>query len=260
MAEPFDAIGFQIKDAASYEALAEEAHKQGTLSKAQRTDGVLHGCCWALGSGLEVWTMLYESPKGTFYADCRPAFRGHRLFNLFPWEILEYEEDGEAIARGLMSDQETEIIFVLQNITEIDPMNFRDRAITASVSGLAYRARVNSRAGNPTFSPLTDGHKGRKPTETDYTVRGKILSWREVNNTKTKKNLICVDVDAGKTRIEVVVNPAELKGVLKVGGWLSAEVWLQGHILNDRELSARYEGIDREATQGDVWIKLRRDH
>ncbi len=260
MAEPFDAIGFQIKDAASYEALAEEAHQRGISSKAQRSEGVLHGCCWNLGSGLEVWTMLFESPKGTFYADCRPAFRGQRLFNFYPWEILEYEEDGEAIARGLMPDQETEIMFALQNITEIDPLNFRERAITAAVSGLAYKARVIAKAGNPTFAPLADNRKRRKPAETDYSVRGEILSWREINNPRTEKKLICIDVDAGKIRIEVVVNQTDLKGELKIGKWLSAEVWLQGHILNDKELLARYEGVDHEVSQGDVWIKLRRDH
>lgn len=260
MAEPFDAIGFQIRDAASYEALAEQAHQFGKLSKVQRSEGVLHGCCWNLGSGLEVWTMLYESPKGTFYADCRPAFRGQRLFNLYPWEILEYEEDGEAIARGLMPDQETEIMFALQNITEIDPLDFRERAITAAVSGLAYKARVNARAGKPLIAPMADDRKGRKPAETDYSVRGEILSWREINNLRTEKKLVCIDVDAGKTRIEIVVNPDDLKGELKPGKWLSAEVWLQGHILNDKERLARYEGIDHEVSQGEVWIKLRRDH
>lgn len=260
MAEPFDAIGFQIKDAASYEALAEEAHKRGTLSLAQRHQGVLHGCCWSLGSGLEVWTVLYESRKGMFYADCRPAFRGQRLLTLYPWEIIEYEEDGEALARGLMPDMTTEIFFVLQNITEIDPADFRERPITAAVSGLAYRARINARAGKPTFAPVARSRKQNNVAETDYIVRGTILSWREMTNPRTTENLVWVDVDTGQANLEVIINRAELKGELKRGAWLSAEVWLQGHILNEKELRARYEGIDRQVTQIDLWKKLRRDH
>lgn len=260
MAEPFDAIGFQIKDAASYEALAEEAHQRGTLSQARRTNGVLHGCCWNLGSGLEVWTMLYESQKGMLYADCRPAFRGQRLFGLYPWEIIEYEEDGEALARGLMTDMTTEIIFALQNITEIDPAEFRERPITAAIAGLAYRARVNARPGKPTFASLANSRNRRNVTDTDYVVRGTILSWRDLTNPRTAEDLVWVDVDAGQAQIEVVVSRAVLKGELKRGGWLSAEVWLQGHILNDKELLSRYEGIDRQASQGDLWIKLRRDN
>lgn len=260
MPEPFEAIGFQIKDAASYEALAEEAHQRGNLSRVQRSQGMLLGCCWNLGSGLEVWTMLFESSKGTFYADCRPAFRGQRLFSFYPWEILEYEEDGEAIARGLMPDQTTEIMFALQNITEIDPLNFRERPITAAVSGLAYRARIISKTGRPTFASLANTRKRRNNSDNDYIVRGEILSWREINNAHTKQDLICVDVNAGIIKIEIVVNRADLRGELKRGASLSADIWLQGHILNDRELLARYEGIDQDVSQSDVWIKLRRDH
>lgn len=66
MGEPFSAIGFKITDEASYQALAEEAQQRGTPSQAKREQGVLHGRCWSLGSGLEVWTMLYESKAGLF--------------------------------------------------------------------------------------------------------------------------------------------------------------------------------------------------
>jgi len=261
MAEPFEAIGFRIKDAASYEALAEEAHHRGTISLAQRQQGVLHGCCWSLGAGLEVWTMLFESSKGLVYTDCRPAFRGQRLLHLYPWEIIEYEEDGEALARGLMPDMTTELLFTLQNITEIDPTEFRDRPITVAVSGLAYHARLGVRRGKPKFAPLARKRiRGRSATGSDYVVRGSILSWREMTNPLTSEKLFWIDVDTGQTHLEVIVNRAELKNELKAGGWLSAEVWLQGHILNDKELSARYEGIDRQASPGELWRKLRREH
>src|SRR5262245_29941088 len=152
MGEPFHAIGFKIADEASYQALAEEAQQRGMASKARREQGVLHGFCWSVGSGLEVWTMLYESKDGLFYADCRPAFRARHVFNLYPWEIAEYEEDGEAVARGGVVNSGVEIVFELQNLTEVDLSRLRERMIIASVSGLTYCAREMSKSNSYVFT------------------------------------------------------------------------------------------------------------
>jgi hypothetical protein len=204
--------------------------------------------------------VLYESKEGLFYADCRPAFRSQYIFSFYPWEIIEYEEDGEAVARGVTTDSDTEMIFELQNLTEINPQEFRERSITAAVSGLAYRAQVNQRSGTPTFKPLASRYRRKKVAENDYAVSGVILSWREIKNQHTTSDLIWTSIDVGKIKLEVLVNRADLKGELKRGGWLSAEIWLQGHILNDKELQARYEGIDREIPRGDYWAKFRREN
>jgi Domain of unknown function, E. rectale Gene description (DUF3881) len=260
MGEPFYAIGFKVTDEASYQALAEEAHHRGTLSKARRSQGVLHGCCWSLGAGLEVWTVLYESKEGLFYADCRPGFRSQHIFNFYPWEIVEYEEEGEAVARGVTTDSETEMIFQLQNITEVNPNDFHEHSITAAVSGLAYRAQITTRNRTPAFTPLTSRYTRRKVAENDYAVCGSILSWREIKNQHTTSDLIWTSLDVGRIKLEVLVNRADLKGELKQGRWLSAEVWLQGHILNERELKARYEGVDRDIPSCDYWSRLRREH
>ncbi|MGH9753477.1 MAG: DUF3881 family protein [Blastocatellia bacterium] len=260
MGEPFHAIGFNIIDEASYQALAEEAQQRGTTSKVKREQGVIHGCCWSIGAGLEVWTMLYESKDGLFYADCRPAFRARHVFSLYPWEIAEYEEDGEAVARGGLINSGVEMVFELQNITEVDLGRLRDRQIMASVSGLAYRARVTTKIKDPLFAPLAERYPRRKaPTEVDYAVRGRILSWREIKNPLTASDLILIDVDAGKLRLEVLLNRADLKGELKAGGWLASEVWMQGHILSDKDLQARYEGLDRQVYRGSFWEALRRE-
>jgi hypothetical protein len=246
MGEPFHAIGFNITDEASYQALAEEAQQRGVATKANREQGALHGFCWSVGSGLEVWTMLYESKEGLFYADCRPAFRARHIFSLHPWEIAEYEEDGEAVARGVLVNSGVELVFELQNITEVDLSRLRDRQITASLSGLL-------------FAPLAERYPRRKVAEVDYAVRGRILSWREIKNPQTSSNLVLIDVDAGKLRLEVLVNRADLKGELKVDGWLASEVWMQGHILSDKDLEARYEGLDRQVYRGSFWDTLRRE-
>ena len=149
MPEPFDAIGFQIKDDASYKALAEQAHQLGALSKAHRPQGTLHGCCWSLGSGLEVWTVLYESSKGTFYADCRPAFRGKRQVGFYPWEILEYEEDGEAIVRGAVLEAERRVGHLEGARAVVDGLHHAARG--------AERAAVDHKSSRRGRSSCSDG-------------------------------------------------------------------------------------------------------
>jgi len=258
MSEPFDAIGFSVSDRASYEALAEEAYQRGEISKSRRGGGVLHGCCWSLGSGLEVWTVLYESRDGLFYVDCRPAFRGHHLFTFYPWEIIEYEQDGEAVARGLTIDTNIEMVFELQNLTEINPGDFKDRTITSSVSGLAYSAKIGARVGKPAFEPLSRVSSRKKAADNDYLIRGEVISWRQIQNLHTSSDLIRVVVDAGEIKLEIVVNRSDLRGELASGARISAEVWLQGHILDDRALDARYEGVDRRIPAGSHWKRFSR--
>ena len=260
MSEPFDAIGFKVTDEAEFQLLAEEARERGAISRVPRERGMLTGCCWRLGSGIEVWTMFHETREGAFFADCRPAFRAQHLFQFYPWEIVEYEEDGEAIARGTLLNGEPDVVFELQNITEINPADFRERPITATMSGLAYRAQINARPGAPTFARLDQIYSRRKSLENDYAVRGRILSWREIKNGHTSSDLILIDVDTVKIKLEVVANRASLKGELKRGGWLSSEVWLQGHILNDKDLQRRYEGVDHEMPQDLIWQRLRREN
>jgi hypothetical protein len=260
MGEPFDAIGFHVRDEASYHMLAEEAHQRGDISRAPREHGTLHGCCWQLGDGIEVWTMLYESKEGLFYADCRPAFRGRHTFALYPWEITEYEEDGEATVHALIEGSETELSFELQNLTEVNPLLFHERALTATVSGLAYRARIQARAVEPVFTPLGQVSARKHIAENDYAVRGAILYWREIKNPRTDSSLLWIHLQAGKVRLEVLVNRADLKGEIRQGDWLSAEVWLQGHILSEQELQARYEGVDEAFPLSSFWSTLRREN
>jgi len=260
MAEPFDAIGFKVADEAAYHALAEEAHQRGALTQARRDRATLHGCCWRLGDGLEVWTVLHESKEGVFYADCRPAFRRRHLYALYPWEIIEYEEDGEAVVRGIVTGSDVEVIFELQNLTEINPGAFRERPITATVSGLAYQARVNARRLAPYFRPLSSKPGRRTVAENDYEVRGEILHWRALRNPRTTNDLIWVYLDTGGIRLEVLASPTHLQGELRRGAQLTAEVWLQGHILSEPELEARYEGIDGDVPRHDYWTRLRREN
>src|SRR5437868_12709184 len=75
----FETIGLEVPSEKAINFLAERAENQGEPTHILRRGAVLHGRCWKLGEGLEVWTVLYESETGdVFYANCRPGFRAHR--------------------------------------------------------------------------------------------------------------------------------------------------------------------------------------
>jgi hypothetical protein len=45
---------------------------------------------------------------------------------------------------------------------------------------------------------------------------------------------------------------------LAVGATLDAEVWLQGHVLDEHALRSRYEGVDYACSRASFWSGLRR--
>lgn len=266
MAELFEAIGFEVADEHSYNLLVEYVETNGQRTRAQRGEAALHGRCWKLGDGLEVWSILYESGADLYYADCRPAFRSRYVRTVLPWELVEYDEDGEAIVRGAVPGA-SEVVFELQNLTELDDAVFRESHLHVGLAGIAYAARVQSSAES---QPLTDQPTYRfelaerlegfadKACENDYVISGRVLSWRDVRNPVTTADLVWIYVDAAVIRIEVLANRRALRGELKIGAEITANIWLQGHVLEERDISARYEGVDREYEQADFWASLRR--
>ncbi len=96
--------------------------------------------------------------------------------------------------------------------------------------------------------------------ENDYIISGRVLAWREVENPLTASKLIWAYVDAGRMRLEILMNRRALKGQIEIGSHLTANIWLQGHVLEAAELSARYEGVDRDYEPSDFWSGLRRDN
>jgi hypothetical protein len=45
---------------------------------------------------------------------------------------------------------------------------------------------------------------------------------------------------------------------LAVGAMLEAEVWLQGHVLDEHALRSRYEGVDYACSTASFWSGLRK--
>ena len=108
--------------------------------------------------------------------------------------------------------------------------------------------------------PLSEGSRRRRVAENDHAVSGTVIHWRTLHNSQTTKDVVWIYLQTGQIKLEVLVNRADLEGELKRGARFSADVWLQGHILSERELEARYEGVDIESPRGDFWNRLRRDN
>ena len=89
-------------------------------------------------------------------------------------------------------------------------------------------------------------------------IRGSLAAWRYLKNSITENELVWIYVDAERIRLEIVINRDSLSGRLKVGAAISARIWLQGHILAEEDLEARYEGVDLDYEVGDFWSSLQR--
>nr|MBA3599918.1 hypothetical protein [Acidobacteriota bacterium] len=114
--EIFNAIGLKIPKGKTLSDLAEDAERKGEASLSTRPSCVIHGRCWRIGGGLEVWTILYESETGeVFFADCRPGFRARYRQNLSDWCLFETEAEGEAAIEGYTENYGIKVFFQLQN-------------------------------------------------------------------------------------------------------------------------------------------------
>lgn len=257
----FEAIGFDVSEAGDYYELIECTDKLGAQSSISRGEAKLQGYCWKLGDGLEVWSWLCTSDGQVFYEDCRPAFRSRYAHILDPWELIEYEDNGDALLRGTVRNG-ARVAFQLQNLTELNIHAFHYSHLHVAFAGLAYSAQVRAashlRREPPTFEPATDDGGGEAPYDNDYLIRGRVASWRHLKNRVTENDLVWVYVDAGKIKLEVLINRDALEGRLRVGAALSARIWLQGHVLAEEDMEALYEGVDLDYEVGDFWSALQR--
>ncbi len=256
----FETIGLDVPSEKDFNHLAESAGSNGEPTQLTRRGAVLHGRCWKLGDGLEVWTVLYESGTGEiFYADCRPGFRARFNQRIGPWALTEYDEEGEAVVHGYCDGTDTEVLFELQNLTEVGPGGFRAQALQVGLCGLAYRARVCEKQMKCSWEPLERAAPSRAAHENDWALCGRVIAFKPLRNPLSGSELYWVYLDLERLKLEVLVNHRALRGgQLGVGSTLSAEVWLQGHVLDEIAMRSRYEGVDRAYSSVHFWSRLAR--
>src|SRR5437763_8056294 len=179
----FETIGLEVPSEKAINFLAERAENHGEPTRLLRRGAVLHGRCWKLGEGLEVWTVLYESGTGEiFYADCRPGFRARYTQRISPWALTEYDEEGEAVIHGYCDGTDTEVLFELQNLTEVGAQGFRAQELHVGLCGLAYRARVYSRPSKARSPPLEQTAPSRAAHENDWGLTARALAFKPLRN------------------------------------------------------------------------------
>ncbi len=260
MDSTFATIGLDLQSERAFNLLAERAGDHGEPTQLLRHGAVLHGRCWKLGEGLEVWTVLYESDTGeVFYADCRPGFRARYTQRITPWALTEYDEAGEAVVHGYIEKTDTEVLFELQNLTEVGHTAFRSPSLRVGMCGLAYRARIRDERTAQRWKPLQKIAPQRAAYENDWSLCGRVLSLKTLKNSLSGSELYWVYLDLNCLRLEILINKKTLRGgEIKVGSILSAEVWLQGHLLDDTAIRSRYEGVDFSYRTVDFWSKFKR--
>ncbi|HEY0659275.1 MAG TPA: DUF3881 family protein [Pyrinomonadaceae bacterium] len=256
----FDAIGIEIANEAAFNDLAEDVGKRGEASRLTRKSGILHGRCLKLGEGLEVWSVLYESESGEVSrADCRPGFRARFAQKVAPWVMTEIDKEGEAVIHGFIADTETEVLFELQNLTEVGTRIFERNVLRVGLCGLAYRAEVLKTAEKSYWRAFDEIALNIADTENDWSLCGTVLAIDSLRNHLSGTDLYWIYLDLGEFKIEVLVNQRALIGEdLQIGAYFKADVWLQGHILSENPARNSYEGVDRRHRPADFWKNFKR--
>ncbi|HZS48196.1 MAG TPA: DUF3881 family protein [Blastocatellia bacterium] len=254
MGECFEAIGLSLPNSAALDQLVEYVDTTGSRSSIYRRGAFIHGRCLRLGEGLEVWAVMHETKQGIFCADCRPGYRSTRLYGVSPWELTEVDEEGGAYLSGQLYGTSSHVNFGLQNLTEVDAQVFKKNSLNVSLAGLAYYCRILRRQKEPRLIMTSRG------TENDYSICGPIVDYRIVRNPLSGGDIVIADVDVGLMNLEVLINLTDLNEAPQIGLTMRGSIWLQGHILDDRLLNNRYEGVDRETTSNNHWALFKREN
>ncbi|MDQ3321808.1 MAG: hypothetical protein M3525_05140 [Acidobacteriota bacterium] len=260
METAFDAIGIEITNETAFNNLAEDVEKRGEASHLTRKTGVLHGRCLKLGDGLEIWTVLYETGAGEVScADCRPAFRARFSKKISPWILTEADEEGKAIVHGFVEGFDTEVLFELQNLTEIGTEVFKRNSLQIGLCGLAYSAEVLEKAETSYWKSFDEIALNVIADENVWSLCGRVIAFETLRNPFSGNDLYWLYLDLGELKLEILANRRILQTEkIAVGKFVRAEVWLQGHIVGEVSKRFGYEGVDRSHRTVDFWKQFKK--
>jgi hypothetical protein len=97
--------------------------------------------------------------------------------------------------------------------------------------------------------------------ENDWSLCGKVLDFEPLRNSFSGNELYWLYLDLGELKLEVLVNQRTLNNKkLRVGSFIRADIWLQGHIsnLNASRNLFLYEGVDWNTRTVDFWKTFKR--
>ena len=163
------------------------------------------------------------------------------------------------MVHGYREGADCEVLFELQNLTEVGPGGFGAEELHVGLCGLAYRARVRSAPAKTRWMPLEKAAPARAAHENDWSLTGRVIAFKPLRNPLSGSDLYWIHLDLERMNLEILVNRRALRGdALAPGVMLDAEIWLQGHVLDELALSSRYEGVDISCSTANFWTQLKR--
>ena len=127
--------------------------------------------------------------------------------------MTEYDEEGEAVIHGYCDGTDTEVLFELQNLTEVGAAGISRPALHVGLCGLAYRARVCSpRDERALVASGKSASPSRAAHENDWILRGRVIAFKPLRNPLSGSELYWIYLDLGGLKLEVLVNTRALTG------------------------------------------------
>ena len=149
---------------------------------------------------------MFQSENGEFFqTNCRPGFRSRFHQRINPWVLREFDVVGETMIHGFIEDAEIEVLFELQNITEVSEKNFQRNTLKAGLCGLAFEAHISK-------GKQTKYWKSNKQKENIWNISGEVISYKKLSNPLTGCDLYWCYLDLGGLGLEVLVNRKTLQG------------------------------------------------
>ena len=95
--------------------------------------------------------------------------------------------------------------------------------------------------------------------ENAWSLCGRIIDFEILRNSFSGSDLYWLYLDLGEMKLEVLVNRRVLESEkIKIGKFVRAEVWLQGHITGGISKRFGYEGVDRTVRTVDFWKQFKK--
>ena len=176
-----------------------------------------------------------------------------------PWVLTESDKEGTSVIHGFIEDTNTEVLFQLQNMTEVGTRFLEETTLHVGLCGLAYRAGIFPKSDEYSWRSYDEAAVNIIEEENYWKVAGHILAFDALRNPQSGSDLYWIYVGMGGSQLEILVNQRALRGRKpRIGAFIEADIWLQGHILNETTKRNGYEGVDWTTRPADFWKHLRK--
>ena len=226
MSDHMAAIGFDLSSVEELEGLAYLAVEQGQVVAGARGVSVV----WSPLPGVELWV----AAEGERLAACTPCFRGPRVQAAHPVDALPHPECAVEGVWALTLDTlpDAPLHVHMADFTRHDaPPPTAEIHLSAFVHTARLwpdAARFASDRDPAVHPPLPTLAAEGAPTDATARVTGTIQAIERLSNPAGRGQLYHMALELGAVTIDLVAATGAIRQRPRVGGVLSAEVWLCG--------------------------------